>query len=178
MSDVLVFERAKSLFPETLARRGHHIVYRADSSNHCPGCGRSNWYVGRVSAECGFCGTAMPLAEARLDHAPSSAAPGLSKIARAAKDQRRFPRVPAKGRVLQLLIDGSPSNFALHNLSEGGAMGGTPVELLPDTEVCVRLENGILVPAVVKWTEDGLIGLAFTEPRPLMTLAQSKSVGP
>jgi hypothetical protein len=31
--------------------------------NHCPGCGRSQWIVGRVSAECAFCSTALPLAD-------------------------------------------------------------------------------------------------------------------
>ena len=37
------------------SRRGYHVVY--------PGCGRSHWYVCRLSAECGFCGTARPLAD-------------------------------------------------------------------------------------------------------------------
>ncbi len=46
------------------AMRGYHVVYREDKVNHCPGCGRTHWYVGRVSAECGFCSTALPLAEA------------------------------------------------------------------------------------------------------------------
>ena len=45
------------------SRRGYHVVYREGEVNHCPGCGRSHWYVGRLSAECGFCGTAMPLAD-------------------------------------------------------------------------------------------------------------------
>ena len=63
MSDVLLFERAAPSFAASLARRGHHIVYRANESNHCPGCGRSHWYIGRLSAECGFCGTALPLTE-------------------------------------------------------------------------------------------------------------------
>ena len=31
-------------------------------------------------------------------------------------------------------------------------------------KVHVRFEGGILVPAVVKWTEDGLVGLAFIDP--------------
>ena len=44
--------------------RGYGIVYREDEVNHCPGCGRTDWYVGRVSAECGFCATALPLASA------------------------------------------------------------------------------------------------------------------
>jgi hypothetical protein len=30
--------------------------------------------------------------------------------------------------------------------------------------VYVRFEGGILVPAMVKWTEDGMVGLAFTAP--------------
>jgi hypothetical protein len=34
--------------------------------NHCPGCGRIQWLIGRVSAECAFCGTALPLAEASM----------------------------------------------------------------------------------------------------------------
>jgi uncharacterized protein (DUF983 family) len=32
-------------------------------TNRCPACGRSHWYVGRLSAECGFCGTALALAD-------------------------------------------------------------------------------------------------------------------
>jgi len=43
------------------ASRGYHIVYRANETNYCPGCGRSQWYKGRLSAECAFCGTALPL---------------------------------------------------------------------------------------------------------------------
>ena len=139
MSDVLVYERASPSFAAGLAKRGHHIVYRSDGANHCPGCGRSQWYIGRVSAECGFCGTAVPLAEtARHDS--------------------------AKDRKLKLLIDGSPTNFAIHNISEGGLMGDHVSGLAPGSKVHVRFEGGILVPAVVKWTEDGLVGLAFVDP--------------
>ncbi|MCY7397883.1 MAG: hypothetical protein LH466_03460 [Sphingomonas bacterium] len=45
------------------AKRGYHAVYRENQVNHCPGCGRTHWYVGRTLAECGFCATALPLAE-------------------------------------------------------------------------------------------------------------------
>jgi len=45
------------------AARGYHVVYREQEVNHCPGCGRTHWYVGRLMAECAFCATAMPLAE-------------------------------------------------------------------------------------------------------------------
>lgn len=45
------------------ARRGYHAVYRENAVNHCPGCGRTHWLIGRMLAECGFCGTALPLCE-------------------------------------------------------------------------------------------------------------------
>lgn len=161
MSEVLVYERASPAFAATLAQRGHHIVYRSNSDNHCPGCGRSHWYIGRVSAECGFCGTAIPLAEARRDEPVSSP---QRRGAVSAAEQRRHARIPAKDRKLQLLIDGSPTSFALQNISEGGAMGDNVADLAPGARVQVRFEGGILVPAVVKWAEDGLVGLAFVKP--------------
>ena len=162
MSNVLLYERALGSFAAGLAKRGHHIVYRANEANHCPGCGRSQWYIGRVSAECGFCGTAVALAEtSRREATPaSSRAPNVSPSA----DQRRYPRIPAKRRELKLLVDGSPSSFAIHNISEGGVMGDFIPNLLPGADVQVRFEGGILVPAVVKWAENGLVGLAFIEP--------------
>ena len=46
------------------SRRGYHAVYRENEVNHCPGCGRTHWFVGRTLAECGFCSTALPLREA------------------------------------------------------------------------------------------------------------------
>jgi len=44
--------------------RGYHAVYRDGEVNHCPGCGRTHWLIGRMSAECAFCSTALPLREA------------------------------------------------------------------------------------------------------------------
>jgi hypothetical protein len=46
--------------------RGYHVVYREDEVNHCPGCGRTHWHIGRFSAECAFCATALPLAEVHV----------------------------------------------------------------------------------------------------------------
>lgn len=48
------------------SRRGYHAVYRKEEVNHCPGCGRAQWIVGRLSAECAYCTTALPLAEASI----------------------------------------------------------------------------------------------------------------
>ena len=54
------------------AQRGYHAVYRDNEVNHCPGCGRTHWYLGRVLAECAFCSTALPLQET-FRHGPAPA---------------------------------------------------------------------------------------------------------
>lgn len=51
------------------SRRGYHAAYHEHETNYCPGCGRTHWLIGRVSAECAFCSTALPLALA-LTHGP------------------------------------------------------------------------------------------------------------
>lgn len=38
-------------------------TYHFGETNHCPGCGRTQWHVGRTLAECAFCSTALPLSE-------------------------------------------------------------------------------------------------------------------
>jgi hypothetical protein len=43
--------------------RGYHAVYHEGEVNHCPGCGRTHWLIGRLSAECAFCSAALPLKE-------------------------------------------------------------------------------------------------------------------
>ena len=48
------------------AARGYHAVYREHQVNHCPGCARTHWLIGRTSAECAFCATALPLAGASM----------------------------------------------------------------------------------------------------------------
>jgi hypothetical protein len=45
------------------ALRGYHAVYRENQVNHCPGCGRTHWMIGRMLAECSFCATALPLSD-------------------------------------------------------------------------------------------------------------------
>lgn len=42
-------------------RSGYRPVYRSGETNHCPGCGRSQWVIGRATAECAWCATALPL---------------------------------------------------------------------------------------------------------------------
>lgn len=40
---------------------GYRVAYHPHETNHCPGCGNSQWMVGRMTAECAFCATALPL---------------------------------------------------------------------------------------------------------------------
>lgn len=59
------------------AMRGYHAVYRENEVNHCPGCGRTHWFLGRMLAECAFCSTALPLCEAYVT-VPTPAVAGWS----------------------------------------------------------------------------------------------------
>ena len=46
-----------------LARRsGYRPAYRVMNPQPCPGCGQAQWLIGRATAECALCGTALPLA--------------------------------------------------------------------------------------------------------------------
>jgi hypothetical protein len=167
MAGVMIYQRAQRAFGLDPSARGHHVVYRANESNRCPGCGRAQWYIGRMTAECGFCGTAVALAEAKWSGSDAAAGSRYHPVAKndeeaAGAERRRHERIKAEGRTLQLLIDGSPHSFAIHNISAGGLMGADPVGLKPRSVVHVRFEGGILVPAEVRWTEGALTGLAFT----------------
>lgn len=52
--------------PHNPALRGFLPLYHPGEVNRCPGCGRTHWYVGRLLAECGFCGTAVALVDTGL----------------------------------------------------------------------------------------------------------------
>lgn len=41
--------------------KGFSPLYHAGGANRCPSCTRQQWIVGRMVAECAFCGTALPL---------------------------------------------------------------------------------------------------------------------
>ncbi len=38
-------------------------LYYPQEVNHCPGCSGTSWYLGRFSAECAKCHTALPFAQ-------------------------------------------------------------------------------------------------------------------
>ena len=52
--------------PLDLLSRGFVFTYHSWETNRCPGCGKSHWFVGRMTAECAFCGTAVPLAVSEM----------------------------------------------------------------------------------------------------------------
>lgn len=56
-----MIESTGQVYNHNPAARGYHVVYREHEVNHCPGCSRTHWYVGRTMAECAFCQTALPL---------------------------------------------------------------------------------------------------------------------
>lgn len=61
-----MIEAKGEYFAHNPAARGYHVVYREHEVNHCPGCSRTHWYVGRMMAECAFCHTALPLESSTL----------------------------------------------------------------------------------------------------------------
>jgi hypothetical protein len=50
-------------YSPNLSFRGYSPIYRENEVNNCPGCGRTQWIIGRISAECCFCATALPLSD-------------------------------------------------------------------------------------------------------------------
>lgn len=50
-----------------LEAAGFRPIYRDHEVNHCPGCGGSQWLIGRSTAECAFCATAVPLQHAGFE---------------------------------------------------------------------------------------------------------------
>jgi hypothetical protein len=57
----MIKDRNGRQFPHDPAMKGYNVIYRAEGVNFCPGCGRSHWVIGRMTAECAFCATALPL---------------------------------------------------------------------------------------------------------------------
>ena len=140
--------------------------------NQCPGCRRSQWYVGRIIAECGSRSTAIPLTEARHDRsAPAVNVGPCSQVRQVGTEKRRFTQMSGEERRLELITHDSPSTYALRHVSAGGVMGSTGAQLVQGAEVFIRFEFGVLVPPTIKWAEDGMVGLAFSPPMPLDKIA-------
>lgn len=59
-----------SLLFAVLDVRGYVVLYHPAETNRCPGCGGAQWHVGRSTAECAVCSTALPLAQLRAPSEP------------------------------------------------------------------------------------------------------------
>ena len=152
-----------------LSARGYQVLFRANETNRCPGCGHAQWLVGRITAECCICETALPLADAQwseLNTTPARKAVALHlvKPSKGTREQRRDERKPGEGRVLALFVDGAPHAFALHNISNGGLMGDAPPGISDAQTLSIELEDGTLLPAELRWTDGSVAGLAFLSP--------------
>lgn len=55
-------EVAKAIPLPAFLARSFIPLYHQDTVNHCPSCGHTHWHIGRSTAECAFCATALPLA--------------------------------------------------------------------------------------------------------------------
>ena len=162
---------ARDRFALDLSDRGYHVLFHRDEANRCAGCGNSRWLVGRVTAECVSCGTALPLGEgdhARFDPLAQEAVAfhvvQTVKPANSPAEKRVDERVRADGRVLGLIVDGSPHAFSVRNISVGGLMGDAVPDIAEARTIEVELEDGTLIPAELRWTDGELVGVAFVKP--------------
>ncbi|MFC0588327.1 PilZ domain-containing protein [Novosphingobium aquiterrae] len=148
--------------------RGYQVLFHTDTVNRCPGCAGTNWLVGRITAECARCGTALPLAEAAqmgLDPVGHrQVALHMVEGGKPWRERRKTPREATDGRVLTLHIDGSPRAFSIEDISEGGLRGVALDEVFKSRQLIVELEDGTLHPAELRWCSGGYIGLAFIAP--------------
>lgn len=152
--------------PGRTPARGYQVLFHVGETNRCPGCHGTNWHVGRITAECARCGTALPLAEAAsmgLDpfghrQVALHMVPGGGKPWR---ERRREDRRDASGRVLTLHIDGAPRAFRIEDISAGGVKGEAIEDVFSSKELLIELEDGTVYPAEVRWRSEGFIGLSF-----------------
>ncbi|PKB13327.1 hypothetical protein B0I00_3365 [Novosphingobium kunmingense] len=148
--------------------RGYQVLFHADSVNRCPGCHGTNWLVGRITAECARCGTALPLAEAAtmgLDpFGHQQVALHMVTGGKPWRERRAEERKSASGRVLTLHIDGAPRAFAIEDISSGGVKGEAIEDVFNSKQLMVELEDGTTLAAEVRWRSGGFIGLAFVDP--------------
>jgi len=155
-----------------VSARGYQVLFRADETNRCPGCGHSQWIVGRITAECCFCGTALALADSEWSGmGPNAAQKAVTlHVVEGPRfkpsNNRREVRVAEHGRVLGLYINGASHPFAVHNSSPGGMMGEALPEIANAESLFVELEDGTRLPAVLKWTDGEFAGLAFVAGEP------------
>ena len=62
---------------------GYRIHYHPGEVTHCPSCAKTQWIVGRLTAQCAFCATAVPISAAGMT--------GVGLFLAQAREPRRLP---------------------------------------------------------------------------------------
>jgi hypothetical protein len=91
-----------------------------------------------------------------------------------AEDQRKHPRSDVR---LETVIEGPDSGFdfaLIINLSAGGFLAQTPINLPVGSELWIEFADSARMPASVRWRGDGLLGCEFDEPLPEALFARLK----
>lgn len=101
----------------------------------------------------------------------------LSADAPTPPERRNGERYLSLLRVGALLVDGRRELCLVRNVSAGGMLIRPYSSIAVDTSVSVELKHGETVSGVVRWIEDGLIGVAFDEPIDVVALLTSPEDG-
>jgi hypothetical protein len=149
-----------------LSARGYQVLFHRGETNRCPGCGKVQWFVGRITAECALCGTALSIAEGELTgfnplHQQAVALHIFRDTKSKAGERRKEERRSGDGCVLSLFLDGAPYPFLIHDISAGGLKVESSDLLRNARTITIELEDGSLIPAEMRWTEGDFAGMAF-----------------
>lgn len=59
----MTIQTASARYGIQSAMQRYSALYYDGDVNHCPGCGGKHWHIGRATAQCANCETALPLAD-------------------------------------------------------------------------------------------------------------------
>ena len=116
-------------------------------------------------------GRPMPAAEAAALAAKAVPVP-------AQDTQRNRPARHSLIRLGTVRADGEAVPVRLRNISGGGAMVESKRGFSPGAAVELALEDGLTIPAEVRWCEEDRIGLKFTDAFDLRAIGRAKAAAP
>lgn len=102
----------------------------------------------------------------------------LSEDAPPPPDQRNGERYLSLLRVGALQIDGRHELCLVRNISAGGMLIRPYSTIAAGTALSVELKHGDMVSGVARWTEGGLVGVAFDQPIDVVALLTAAADGP
>lgn len=102
----------------------------------------------------------------------------LSTAAPSPPDRRRGERYLSLLRVGALVVDDRHELCLVRNVSAGGMLIRPYSPIAEGSSVSVELKHGEAVSGVVKWIEDGQVGIAFDEAIDVIALLTASGDGP